>query len=546
MKSLQVASWSNVMITIEQTPPRTRWLAAFLGSFALVGAGCHDRKVDTSPSEATPTTTHAALPADIERQVHTFCGGACHKYPPADSFPRKHWQAEVERGFSFYDKSGLALSPPKLSDVIHYYEERAPEELPASRIVPAAKPLGVQFEQLTYPPPAGPRPMISNVSAVRLPQGVTDAAAIAREPITLLACDMKGGRVMTLRPTDASPSWKVIAKVPNPAHAEVIDLDGDGILDILVADLGSYTPTDRRCGSVVWLRGRKDGTFEPLTLLANVGRVADVRAADFRGTGKLDLVVGVFGLHLAGEILFLENRTADWSKPDFVPSQIDPRHGTIHVPVLDLNGDGKPDFIALISQEHETVVAFLNEGGGKFRAKTLYTAPHPAWGSSGIQLVDMNGDGKVDVLYTNGDILDEPYLWKPYHGIQWLENKGDLNFEYHRIADMYGVHNAFAARITGGVLPDVLAVSFLPADKFHDRGARQADAVVLFEQTAPGKFERHSLLSEKCDSVVCIAADLYGSQPQKPGLADLVIGNFSSPTSDHPVTIWKNKGTGKK
>ncbi len=527
------------------TPRRTRLIASLACFLALASAGCNDRKVDTSPNGESQSSA-APLPGDIEVQIHNFCGGACHRYPPADSFPRKHWRAEVERGFRFYDQSGLALSPPKLAHAVRYYEERAPEELPPATIIPASIPLGVRFEQFAYPPPTGPHAMISNVAAVRLPAGSTDKAAIAREPITLLACDMEHGRIMTLRPNDPNPSWKVIGKVNHPAHAEVVDLDGDGILDILVADLGSFPPTDRRCGSVVWLRGKKDGTFEPITLLSNVGRVADVRAADFRGTGKLDLVVGVFGLHATGEILLLENRTTDWSKPEFVSRQIDPRHGTIHVPVIDLNGDGKPDFIALISQEHETVVAFLNEGDGKFKAKTLYTAPHPAWGSSGIQLVDMNDDGKVDVLYTNGDILDEPYLWKPYHGIQWLENKGDLKFEYHRIADMYGVHNAVAARITGGPLPDVLAVSFLPADKFPERGARQADAVVLFEQVAPGKFERHTLVSEMCDAVVCVASDLYGNDPRKPRLADLVIGNFSSPTTNHPVAIWKNLGVWKK
>jgi hypothetical protein len=102
---------------------------------------------------------------------------------------------------------------------------------------------------------------------------------------------------------------------------------------------------------------------------------------------------------------------------------------------------------------------------------------------------------------------------------------------------MYGVHNAVAAPVTGGKLPDVLAVSFLPADKFPERAARKADAVVLFEQVAPGKFERHTLASVSCDAVVCAAADLYGS-----GRLDLVVGNFSSPATDHPVTIWKNLG----
>jgi hypothetical protein len=522
--------------------PSSRRLPLSLAALVLYACACAlggcGRPADP-PTVPTPAEPVRPLPDDMEEQVHTFCGGACHAYPPADSFPRKHWRAEVERGFRFFDQSGMALHPPKLAHVVRYYEGRAPEEYPPASILPAASPLSVRFETVSYPPPPGPRPMISNVSAVKLyPPGAT-AEARAREPLTVLACDMTGGRVLALRPTDPNPAWRELAKVPNPARAEVVDLDGDGILDILIADLGSFPPTDRRCGSVVWLRGRADGSFQPITLLSNVGRVADVRAADFRGTGQLDLVVGVFGLHTVGEILFLENKTTDWNKPQFDSRVLDRRTGTIHVPVTDLNGDGRPDFVALIAQEHETVAAFLNEGGGKFREppKALYRAPHPAWGSSGIQLVDMNGDGKLDILYTNGDILDEPYLWKPYHGIQWLENKGDLTFEYHRIANMYGVHNAVAAPITGGKLPDVLAVSFLPADKFPERSARKADAVVLFEQVAPNRFERHTLATGSCDAVVCAAADLYGT-----GRIDLVVGNFGSPTTDHPVTIWKNLG----
>ncbi len=508
----------------------------FAGAVALFAlfAGCSPAPKEPPPAPTDPSGA-LALPHDIDDQVRTFCGAACHAYPPAESFPRSHWRSEVERGFKFFDNSGLGLAPPKLAHVVKYYEDRAPVDYKPADITYATAPLGVAFETLSYaPPPGAVKPMVSHVNPVRLPPpGVRDAPGGRAQPVTLLACDMAGGRVLALRPADAKPAWRELAKVPAPAHAEVVDLDADGIADLIVADLGSFGPTDRKCGSVVWLRGKPDGTFEPITLLKDVGRVADVRAADFRGTGKLDLVVAVFGLHAVGETILLENETTDWAKPKFVPRVLDERHGPIHVPVADLNGDGKPDFVALIAQEHEVVVAFLNEGGGKFAKRTIYRAPHPGWGSSGIQLVDMNGDGKLDVLYTNGDILDEPYLWKPYHGVQWLENRGDLKFEHRRIADMYGVHNAVAARVTGGPLPDVLAVSFLPGDKFADRAARNADAVVLFKQTAPGTFERHALAKVTCDAVVCAAADLYGS-----GRTDLVIGNFSSPTTDHPVTIW--------
>lgn len=505
-----------------------RTWAFVLAATALIGGSC------SKPPDPQPIPDQTD-PEDIAEQVHNFCGGACHAYPPADSFPRKVWRSEVERGFRFFEHSGLPLKVPPFESVVRYYEKQAPEELPAPDCPRAAHPLGVRFERLTYPnTPNTPHPAISHVNLVRLP---TSGKVTGREPLAILACDMKNGRVLLLRPTDPKPEWQLLAQLNNPAHAEVVDLDRDGIADILVADLGSFPPTDRRCGSVVLLRGNGDGTFTPHTLLENVGRVADVRVADFRGTGKLDLVVAAFGLVETGEILFLENRTTDWSKPSFVPKQIDARHGAIHVPVADLNGDGIPDFVALIAQEHETVVAFLGDGKGGFTKKPLYSAPHPGWGSSGIQLVDLNGDGKLDVLYSNGDILDEPYLLKPYHSIAWLENRGDLKFEHRTIAPMYGAHNAVAGDFFGTGRPGIVAVSFLPADKFPDRIPRKADAVILLEQISAGKFERHSLAALDCDAVVCAAGDLYGT-----GRTDIVVGNFSAPTATHPVIIWKNLG----
>jgi hypothetical protein len=314
-----------------------------------------------------------------------------------------------------------------------------------------------------------------------------------------------------------------------------VDLDGDGIKDILVACLGEFLPTDRRCGKVVWLRGDKSGRFTPITLLEGVGRVADVRAADFNGDGKLDLVVAVFGWRRVGSIVVLENRTTDWDNPLFVAHEIDPRHGAIHVPVADLNRDGKPDFVALLSQEHETIVAYLNEGNFRFRQEVIYTAPHPAYGSSGIELVDLDGDGDLDVLYTNGDSMDSNLI-RSDHGVHWLENRGRFPFVHHRLTTMYGAHRAVAADFDGDGDLDVLAVSFLPEKMFPYQ--QDLDSIVLLEQVAPGKFVRHSLQQGACDHATCAVGDLFGT-----GRIDFATGNFTfSNRATDSLTIWRNLG----
>jgi hypothetical protein len=499
-----------------------------LGLAAIAGAGAWYYLHDSAPPPEVAPPVLAA--SDLKQQVHRFCG-ECHAYPPAETFPRSAWKEEVERGYAFFSKSSLPLTPPPIEQVVRYYEERAPDQLPPAVIERATTPLPVLLapERLAGPPNSAP-PAVSNVNLVHL----TDP-----QRLEILACDMRFGLIMALKPWEDKPAWRVLGKVSNPAHAEVVDLNKDGIPDVIVADLGTFPPADRLCGSVVWLRGNKDGSYTPFTLLKDVGRVADVQAADFNGDGKLDLIVAVFGWQQTGEIILLENQTTHWDHPEFKPHVIDTRHGAIHVPVHDLNGDGKPDFVALIAQEHEQVCAFVNEGDFKFRKQPLYTAPHPAYGSSGIQLVDLDGDGHVDVLYTNGDTLDSPHLLKPYHGIQWLRNRGTaaLEFEHRPIAPLYGVHRAVAADVTGNGRLDIVAVSYLPAEHFPQRDAMNLDSIILLEQTAPGKFVRHTLESKTCDHVTCVLGDVFGT-----GRPDLVTGNFTLNEQAESLVVFKNLG----
>jgi hypothetical protein len=463
--------------------------------------------------------------AGLARQVHDLCA-ACHAYPPPDSFPRSAWEKEVEQGYAFAAELRPDLHRPPERAVVEYYRSRAPEALETPAPAASSRP-PVEFRQAGDG--QGPKPhAVSNVNLVRLFD--------ARRP-EILACDMRANAVKLLRPYRPESGWEVLAAVPHPARTEVADLDGDGVKDVLVACLGSFSPSDELRGRVVWLRGNSSGGFAPpVTLLEGVGRVADVRAADFDGDGKLDLVVGVFGWRRTGSIVLLENRTTDRARPVFAPRQVDPRHGAVHVPVADLNGDGRPDFVALISQEHETVVAFVNEGGFRFRRETIFAAPHPAFGSSGIELTDLDGDNDLDVLYTAGDSLDNTGLIRPEHGVYLLENRGGFPYADRKLAALPGAHRAVPADFDGDGDLDVVAVSLLPREFFASQ--KDHDAVLFLEQVAPGRFERHSLKRGGCDHATVAAGDLSGE-----GRIDFVTGNFTFfGKMDDSVTVWRNRG----
>src|SRR5262249_18794217 len=190
-------------------------------------------------------------------QVQYFCS-RCHAYPPAETLPRAAWREEVEQAYQFFAQSNLSLQPPGIDQVVRYFEMGAPLELPEADIERATTPLPVAFQRTAYVGPTEAAPTIANVNLAHL---------FDERRLDLVACDMRAGLVLALRPYAPTPAWEILGHVLNPAHAEVVDLDGDGVKDLLVADLGSAVPTDERTGSVVWLRGSLDGSFAPITLL---------------------------------------------------------------------------------------------------------------------------------------------------------------------------------------------------------------------------------------------------------------------------------------
>lgn len=451
--------------------------------------------------------------------------------PKPESFPKAAWYDEVKRGYDFYYQSGRKdLSPPPMQTVVEYFRTQAPETLAIrpSQTEPGSNRISFRPTETVMPRTAGKvtSPAISFVG--RLPSRMKSAS-------DLFVSDMAGGGVFWCQPASPELSLRLIAKLRNPAAASVCDLNGNGEPDLVVADLGSFQPADHDQGRVIWLPDFQDRDQSQVgqPLCENLGRVADVQPADFDGDGDLDLVVAEFGWHKTGRILWLRN-DGDARSPKFVPQVLDSRPGAIHVSVVDLNQDGRPDFVAVISQEFEVIEAFLNRGNGVFEKQHVSIAEDPAFGSSGIQLVDLDGDGDLDVLYTNGDTFDS-HLIKPYHGIQWLENTGQFPFVPHRLTFMPGVHRALTADLDGDGDLDIVAGSLLPAKSRNEAVASQLDSLIWLEQRQPGEFLRHTI-----ESGNCIHATLELADFDNDGDIDIAAGCFrdSESASQSAVTIW--------
>ena len=220
--------------------------------------------------------------------------------------------------------------------------------------------------------------------------------------------------------------------IPAPAHAEAVDLDRDGDLDMLVASLGVLFPSNAKIGSVVVLENEGRGGSSIGSSSEQIARVSDVRAGDLDGDGDLDLAVAQFGYN-EGQTRWMRNE-GGWR---FSSTVLQNLSGPINVEIADLDGDGDLDITSLVSQEWEEIYAYVNDGRGRFASRLIWGSTNDDFGSSWLTAADLDRDGDIDFLYSNGDGFDySAGGGRPWHGVQWIENRGGLTFDLHRIADI--------------------------------------------------------------------------------------------------------------
>ncbi|NND98071.1 MAG: VCBS repeat-containing protein [Pirellulaceae bacterium] len=444
----------------------------------------HSKAID-SEAIAAPTSTQA---------ITSFCAD-CHLLPSSQSFGKERWHEEVAQGFRLYAKSGREdLVKPDFEATLAFFRNDAPDQLTFPKHESVKDKLFVRNE---IPWKESEKPVQISHTRIMSP---TEA------PPVLTIADMWTGALFGVNVQSDSIQTSVLTGVSHPASFAATDLDGDEIQDYVVADLGTFNPENSNQASVWFLQGTESGEFKRRPIRLGLSRVAGIEAFDHDDDGDMDLVISDFGRYFVGSIYLATNQGNKQGVPQFDWEVLDSRPGAIETPIVDMNNDGKLDIVALVSQHYETVEVHLNLGDGKFETKLIYQADDPSYGSSGIEVADMDNDGDLDVVYTNGDTFDDT-LAKPYHAVRWLENQGKYPFKQHSITSLPGVYCAVTGDIDLDGDLDIAAVSLLDPSEVGKQPAGTFDGVIWLEQTQAGTFQRHDILTDECSAATCRLID---------------------------------------
>jgi len=486
-----------------------KWICLCLGLSCL--QACSTRSHSEAVSESKlPTASTSILSEEKIVRIKRFCGD-CHPLPMAASFPKSSWDKEVQQGFNFYYQSNRTdLEEPTFPEVSRYFRDAAPDAV----IVPRAD----QMKSTTSPVRFVPGRALAPAKVAPF------TAHLVWNPASksILHTDMLGGTLREWTPNRVGSKNNpegvdtLVATGRSICRVHLCDWNSDGRQDYLLGDLGNYPVGDHHYGRVTLQLALEAGGFKTVVLGENLARVVEAKPFDYDEDGDMDVLVAEFGWRKTGGLKLLRNQGGTLHNPHMTVEELDQRHGSLGVELADLDGDSKLDFVVAFGQEFETVEAYMNRGAGKFENKVLLRLPDPSYNSSSFQVVDVDLDGQLDIVHTCGDIMDT-YIPKPYHGLRWIKNHGNGNWENRELGLLVGALQSTVADFDGDGDLDIAAVGLFQHATADNPGAY--DSICWWEQRDQLEFTRHSIQRDHCSHASCTSADI-----NEDGRIDLIVG----------------------
>lgn len=489
--------------------------------------GCRDKGSDSQLRiKAKPISVEQSR-ADASK-IERFCSD-CHNMPDPSTFPKSRWPEEVIQGFNFYvDSQRTDLEEPDRIATIKYFQAGAPDEV----VVPRADQMPIHASPVQF--------TLSQKFQYNEDSPATAQLQWDSKTQSLLYTNMRTGelRSCSFLPSnltkDGFKETKLIATGSHTCRVTRCDWNHDGFDDFLISEMGSFPVADHEKGRVSLVLGSAEGYNPPVILQDKLSRVVEARPFDYDEDGNMDVLAADFGWRKTGALRLLKNLGGPLEQPKMESIILDPRHGPVGLEVADLDGDGKQDFLVGYGQEFETLEVHYAQGHGKFHRETIASLADPSYNLSGFQICDLDRDGKLDVVYTCGDTMDA-LLAKPYHGVGWVRNLGDRKWEHRWLGLLVGALASAVADFDGDGDLDIVAVGMFPKAKEEPKGT--FDSICWWEQKEDLKFVQHSIERDRCTYASCTIADVDGD-----GRLDLIVGEWLVPEVS-PFRVYLNRPT---
>lgn len=300
--------------------------------------------------------------------------------------------------------------------------------------------------------------------------------------------------------------------------------------DLHVGMIGSFYPSEKREGALVSLRQAAGHLEFDRQILAGLPRTVDIAQGDLNQDGREDFALCAFG-NLQGFFSWYE----DLGNGQYAEHRLVELSGAVKCAIRDFNGDGLPDLAVLIAQEHESMMLFYNQGKGVFSSQVAFRQ-HPLFGHTGFEVVDFNGDGRLDFLVTNGDNGEYASPLKRYHGVRAYLDQGNGGYRPSFFYPLNGAFKAVARDFDGDGDLDLAMISFFP-----DYESSPEEGFVYLQNRGNGRYAAYTFREVIAGRWLTMdTGDL-----DQDGDLDIVIGSYirgPGPVPGFLKADWEAKG----
>jgi FG-GAP-like repeat len=450
-----------------------------------------------------------------------YCG-SCHQFPEAEMLAKKDWskvlplmalrlgiKSEVKNidSLNAFEKEVLVekqiISDKDWAAIKNYYQNTAPDTLNNSNKT-----------SLTF---------LRNLFEIRIPQTLPEEVP----NITAIKIDKKRNQVYAADEINKQiyfldKNAKIVANFKGlPAISDFEIADDKLFVTYIGRDIRL---TKQLNGYNELVSINKTAITNTEVVLKNLYRPVSSILANLDNSPDNEVITCEFGVN--------KGKFAIWKKniANYKEVFSEDRAGAIHTQVIDLDNDGKQDVITLFTQGDEQLVCYRNLGNLKFERIQLLRFP-PINGSNYFEIVDIDADGKLDILYTCGDNADYSITQKPYHGVYIYKNKGNNTFEKTSFFPVDGATKSIARDFDNDGDLDIATIAFFA--NFHNPSTSN---FIYFENNN-GKFDAKGLDVQRHGRwLVMDAADIDAD-----GDIDIALGShpFGETISPH-LDSWRN------